>query len=346
MSNTVEDILYYQLLLLHCISISLHCLGLFLLSAQIKKDRSHQVPIMMNLSVAEIFMSVFDVTYNVMTRENVDTNIRIYVYTVQCTCFVISCFLILTVLTLDRFFEVYLNLKYPIYFTKNVVRCCLAGCWCIGFSLGTTLCIVRYVYGINTLDVIYRVLFPLFEIIFFACAVMTYAYIYSKYRLLLHNPVGNNNGSEAFGKPKFFVPTLIIFTFFLFAIIPDQLHLFLFYIYKIGSDLVLSIILTLYVIGFICDAVIYIFFQRTTREILRKKVHQVFPFFNNTVHPSSDLATSRKASVMAPPTHHSIDRDEPSPMTQVTSLERNGDLPSPPQHKSYSRHLDVPSSLL
>lgn len=332
--EAVENILYYQLLILHCFSISLHCLGIFLLSHQIKKDRSHQVPIMMNLSVAEIFMSIFDFTYNVMTRENFNNNIRTYVYTIQCTCFVISCFLILTVLTLDRFFEVYLNLKYPIYFTKGVVRICLAGCWAIGFSLGMALCVARYLYGTNTLDVIYRVLFPLFEIIFFTVAVMTYTYIYSKYRLLLRNPVGNRNRSNAFGKPKFFVPTLIIFTFFFFAIIPDQLHLFLFYIYDIGSKLLLNIILTLYVIGFICDAVIYIFFQRTTRQILRMKIHQLFPFSGSSVHPNSEYNRSRNCSIMP--------SEEPSPMTDHKSSLKRSEKPTQNQQKKLGAHLEIP----
>ena len=93
-----------------------------------------------------------------------------------------------------------------------------------------------------------------------------------KYRQMSRNQAKTTNNNSSFKKRKFFVPTLIIFTFFLFAIIPDQLHLFLFYIYDIGSNTFLNTILLMYVVGFICDAVIYIFFQKTTYSILRKKL--------------------------------------------------------------------------
>jgi len=272
MASIYDTILNYLLFVLHSIAISLHCLGIYLLSHQIKQDRSHQVPILMNLSIAEIFMSVFDVAYNIMISYNVEANINIYVYTIQCTCFVISNFLVLTVLALDRFFEVYLNITYPIFITKQVIHRALFGCWSIGFTLGIILCTLRYTMGINTLDVVFRILFPFFEILFFSCAVCSYSYIYMKYRQMSRNQAKTTNNNNSFKKRKFFVPTLIIFTFFLFAIIPDQLHLFLFYIYDIGSNTFLNTILLMYVVGFICDAVIYIFFQKTTYSILRKKL--------------------------------------------------------------------------
>jgi len=296
--SSVDIALGYILFVLHSIAISLHLLGIFLLSQQIKKDRSHQVPIMLNLSIAEIFMSVFDVAYNIMIVNGVDENISIYVYTVQCTCFVVSCFLILTLLTLDRFFEVYLNITYPVFFTRRVVYMCLLSCWLIGFSLGILLCSLRYAIGIDTLDVVFKVLFPGFEIIFFSSAVITYSYIYSKFRKLSRDPIRNASSSQSLKKRKFFVPTLIIFTFFWFAIIPDQLHLFLFYIYGIGSTTFLNAILLLYVIGFICDAVIYIFFQKTTYKILRKFLRRIFsPNIVDPENENSDKMARRNSHV-------------------------------------------------
>ena len=69
-----------------------------------------------------------------------------------------------------------------------------------------------------------------------------------------------------------FVPTLILLTFFLFAIMPDQLHLFMFYLYKRGSDLMMIIILMLYVTGFISDACTNIFLQNSICILLMKKL--------------------------------------------------------------------------
>lgn len=280
------DVLRIIPLILHVISILLHTLGIYLLRQQ-TLNTSNQIPLLLNLSIAEIFMSVFDFTYNILQHSNVDKNTTEYFYTIQCTCFVISYFLILIVLTLDRFFEVYLNITYPVYFSRKIVSRCLAVCWIIGFTLCFLLVMLRYTINIDSLRVVFLILFPTFESIFFTVAVFTYGYIFKKYRKAnLSQVKGGSNTSlqrRTFKRRKFFVPTLIIVTFFFFAIIPDQLHLFLFYLYDAGSNKALDAILTLYVIGFICDALIYIFFPKGNRTMLKK----MFKPHRAVVHPTT-----------------------------------------------------------
>ena len=261
----------YFLLVLHIVSIGLHCLGIYLL-LNLKHEKSNQPIILMNLSTAEIFMSAFDLVYNVMLKQKIGGNISEYFYIIQCTCFVIPSFLILTFLALDRFFEVYLNLKYPIYFSRKTVLRWLLACWMLGLIQGVIMVTLQVVCDIGALRYIFVILFPFFEFIFFTVAVTAYSYLYIKYRKMQRKVPSLQHTSMVFRRRKMFVPTLILFTFFLFAIIPDQLHLFMFYVYRRGSDLMMSIILTLYVTGFICDACIYIFLQKGVRILLMKKL--------------------------------------------------------------------------
>ena len=71
---------------------------------------------------------------------------------------------------------------------------------------------------------------------------------------------------------NFFAPSLIILTFVLFVILPDIVNLLLFYVYGIGTVLHSNILLTMYVCGFIADAIIYIFLQRKLRRLLIRKI--------------------------------------------------------------------------
>ena len=98
-----KEVFWYLLLVLHIVSIGLHCLGIYLL-LNLNHEKSNQPVILMNLSIAEIFMSAFDLVYNIMIKLKIDRNISEYFYIIQCTCFVIPSFLILTFLALDRFF--------------------------------------------------------------------------------------------------------------------------------------------------------------------------------------------------------------------------------------------------
>ena len=94
--------------------------------SEFKPQKSNEPIILMNLSMAEIFMSAFDLAYNIMLKVKIGQNISEYLYIIQCTCFVIRSFLILTFLALNQFFEVYLNLKYPIYISRKTVLRCLS----------------------------------------------------------------------------------------------------------------------------------------------------------------------------------------------------------------------------
>ena len=274
-----NEVLSYIPLTLEIICIPTHILGIYLLF-QSKSNNPNSTIILINLSVAESFMAAIDFAYNVMLRNNVSKNVTDYVYTTSCTCFVIPSFLILTVLALDRFFEVYYNIRYPIYFQKRKIVGFLAICWLLGFLQFLVLTFLRFRYNVDTLSIVFKFLLPGFEIVFCVTAAPIYGYIYKKYRQALKMVSAHQNNT--FTRHKFFVPTLILLNFCFFVIIPDQLHLFLFYIYKTGSPNMMNIILMLYAIGFICDALIYTFLQPITRKILFRKLRQWSTFIPMT----------------------------------------------------------------
>ena len=270
----------------------MHLLGLFLLSNQ--KQSSNQDIIIMNLSIAELGMCMFDIVQNILSRlpkQNFNTTIIIVT---GCGFFVIPFLIIVAFLTLDRFFEVYLNIKYQIHFNKLKIGAILALAWITGIITAIILLYKKLCYHVRVRTIIYKYMFPTLESILFMICVLVYGYIYYKYckskkpkhsignfrsRSIFSNckicPLQKKSHkrkySTVFKKRKFFAPFLIIVTLILFVIVPDMLNLYLFYIYKKTDVKIWSnILLCLYSAGFIVDAVIYVFIQSHVRRTFFK----------------------------------------------------------------------------
>ena len=298
---------------LYATSVLLHSIGIYLLFC--KRHRRNQDIILIHLSISEIGINIFDITQNIMTRSQNNKRVVSYLIVINCSFFVIPFLLIVILLTVDRFLEVFLNIKYQIYFNKSKTVILLLSGWGIGLFTGVPLIWMKWRYDTKVRHIIYRVMFPLYESIFLIIATCTYTYIYKKYRESLRHrpslgritslvvepwktegilgsggskgntdcsnnkkrtiifwrkrilPICQTKGSNGkkqktekrinIKKKNLFAPSLIIITFVLFVIVPDILNLFLFYVFKNnGSPLLSNILLCLYGIGFIADALI------------------------------------------------------------------------------------------
>ena len=281
---------------LYIISITLHCLGIYLLS-NLPQGKRNQDIIIMNLSIAEIFMSSCDLTQNILIRfQKIYDTITNYFIIGHCCFFVIPSFLFMIVLTIDRFCEIHYHIKYPLYIQKKMVMFILSICWLIGALTAITMLLLRTYYHDDMATIIFEYFFPIIEGIFIIIATITYCYIYSKFKEAAPVfPKGttitqNTNANErTVRKTNFFVPTLIIITFIIFVIAPDIANLILFYITKTGTNLHSNILLLFYVLGYICDATIYIFLQKNIRKLLFKKLG----FRNRNRNNNVELKTRR-----------------------------------------------------
>ena len=265
-----ETIFRYIPLPLYLMAIALHVFGCFIIITKVK-NRRNQDRIILNLSVAEICMACSDVTQNIlMTMLPVHSKVIRYLTIIQCSMFVFPCFLIMITLTLDRFFEVFLNIRYSCFVTTLKMKQTLLICWCSGFMLAAVLVplSIGTVHYQLIACVIYKYIFPITEGMFLVIAICSYAYIYNKFRQL--NKLPGIKTLELKGeyrkierrKRRVFAPFLIVLTFIGFVIIPDLANLMLFYVFKNGTNFHSNLLLICYALGFISDAVIYLFVQR------------------------------------------------------------------------------------
>ena len=248
---------------LYLLSIMLHSIGIFLLLTL--KHRRNQDIIIMNLSIAEISMSLCDFSQNILSRYHNVSAFHIKVLTItQCSLFVVPSFLIMIVLTVDRFLEVYLNIKYHTYVHKFKVKVSLSICWCAGMSIAILLLTLKF-RSINSAAIIFKFIFPSVEGMFLLVALVCYIYIFNKFKEMKKTPTVPSIVRKKLECARIFPPFLIILTFGMFVVAPDTVNLYLFYISEKGTNFHANILLLFYVLGFISDAVIYIFLQKSMR---------------------------------------------------------------------------------
>jgi len=281
-----EKIFRYIPLPLYLLAITLHVFGCFIITTKLKYRRN-QDRIILNLSIAEIGMACSDVTQNIlMMMLPVNSKVVRYLTIMQCCVFVFPCFLVVTVLTLDRFLEVFLNIRYFCFVSTLKMQQTLVICWCCGFVLIAVLVpLASVVHYHHIAATIFIYLFPITEGTFLVIAIFSYAYIYTKFRQLHKLPgiktlehKGEYKKIER-RRHRVFAPFLIVLTFVAFVIIPDLANMMLFYVFKNGTNFHSNLLLTFYALGFISDAVIYIFVQR---HIKRHAVRTVMRFFPQT----------------------------------------------------------------
>ena len=197
---------------------------------------------------------------------------------------------IMAMIEIDRFLEIYLNIYYQAHWSPKKTKIILTG--------ALTICFLSFIPSFVADEknpqtvgkmLIYYVV-PILELVFFIIASCTYLYItkevlrhrkntkriqqqLQKNYIVVHHREPNN-------RFKLLVPTLIIVTFLLFTVSPNIIRLFV--VRGDISDTGYRIAFMFVSIGFIADALIYIFNFNVVRKGIRNIVWR-----HNSVHPTN-----------------------------------------------------------
>ena len=198
-------------------------------------------------------------------------------------------YLIMFAITLDRFLEIRLDIKYHLYSNKKKIKKVLLSAYIVlnAFYM-TLLCIYlayrQPAYTANIIRSFVLYFAPVIDTIFVIFAMIAYSYVFSK---LYRNRIKDNalRTQLAVNQPnvpiilkadRFRVPFWIVLTFVLFLIIPDILELIRkTLLHPSLQDDFQMLSYVLYRIGFIADPVIYIYNLESVQYKLRKVLHQI-----------------------------------------------------------------------
>ena len=186
-------------------------------------------------------------------------------------------------LTLDRFLEVYLNLKYPLHCTKRKTRIALHIAKGLSLLLFIGFCIgYRHYNEVHSILALY--FWPITEGTFLVVALFTYTYLFIRIRRNRKNfskimksvQRTRSETQEAIFRRrnlkrilrKFYVPSLLIATFILFWIFPDMVEFVKMVQGEPVSSEVSLVINICYALAMFSDALIYVFSTLPIRKYL------------------------------------------------------------------------------
>ena len=257
-----------------------HVLALYLL----KKDRSLgniQKYLLGTLCVTEVF-SVISLLIRGIDQLYSWLGFEIAIFFGETTVHLMY-FFVMAFITWDRFAEIKLNLKYPLYCNSKKTKTLLVIAFFISLSLFVVLLSIKFItnrelYYYKRYLTIY--VFPIFHGIFIISAVFVYSYIFKKLRKsqigqlkvrrqlrLQMNSLNSRNAINLKSKPKLVMPSLIVLTFLIFSTLPQCLLLV--WIFSSWNK-IFNFIPVLYLFGWFVDPVIYILSVKSIQQLFRR----------------------------------------------------------------------------
>lgn len=284
-SVAMMDSISIVLTILNVLIIFFHGCGIWILLRLKNSDISYSQRILIiTLSVSEILFGFNKlISHLILKRYQYD-----YAYKVT-TMFSLTMvsflyFAAMILITLDRFLEFYLNVKYHLYWSGrktvwSIVICIITSI--IFFIIFFTLFITM---ELDFKRVLYIYLFPVLETFFTILAFGTYTYIFTVYRektrkrkQMLKDISVKKKKVSVFSLQrsnpifKIYVPCLIMVTFVLFLVIPDTVYFVNYMLFSNSiNDSLDKALWILYRIGFLSDALIYIFCSKAVRKKIKR----------------------------------------------------------------------------
>ena len=285
MENIGLIIVHYIVVVLALLTL---CFGMHFLIHHSKGIRSNQNLYLISYTTTEIFLIVYHMFHVTLVLSYPMYNGKFWILAMKIFTVIvwITNTSTLVVMTLNRFLEVYLNIRYEVYVTRRKTLFIIFGIWITGLVSSAVLLIcLRFLDNFNA--ILYNglaYLWTIVEIIVLLNGTIVYLYIYRKCRnnrsrvsnVVSQNNVnsdGNENRQNRLKKRKVFIPAFITITFFLFAFIPDTVY-FIMHLYATSSfnSLIGTLLYhIIFAINTISDVIIYVvLLQRDIRTVLLK----------------------------------------------------------------------------
>ena len=266
-----------------CVSVVLNTIGIYLLR-KIKNSRTYQNVILINLSTAQILMSLLAILYWVLAIYGYDMRSGITLTLLEIiTSFYFPLYTLVTFLTIDRFLACKLSLRYKVILTERRTFVVLAMAWLFGLTH-----MFVFLFSDNSVQLINmlkRWMLPILDGIFICAALITYAFILSKILGRVHAIEMNEpatNRMEAFRLKFFQVAGIIVLTFVILVIGPHIVETFYSHTkgeIPIAVELVTQTVLSLY---FIILPLLYIFMQKEVRVLFLQSLRSSFKCIHQT----------------------------------------------------------------
>ena len=284
-------LLHLFLLFLRIVNVILHSVGSYLLISLYKSgEHNNQHLYLINLSFSEAFGNLIGIFITPIgdfislsdKNTNIIDEVQYYIWIIVDTLVEVLYFTSMIYITIDRLLDILLNIRYPIYWNEKKTKYLLFGTWVAGVLLCLVVSLLHALTGYDYDDAFSTYFYPTFDFTFLIISIITYAFIFNKYKKTRVPPSSiqgdiprsqQPSAFKIFQRSRFFTMFLLITTFIIFVIIPDLIYLSIGIIADNNSDVLLSSCFVSYSISNIVDGWIYIFTKPNVRHLLKKKMH-------------------------------------------------------------------------
>lgn len=221
----MPTLLLVILIVLNFANIILHTIGAYLLLRIFKNgsETSHLM-YLINLALYEAlmnFLEVFRRLSEFISSGFVISEIQKYVLIVSFTGVSIVYYLNMLYITLDKLLDIALSLRYPAFWNEYKTIWLLRLLWFLSMCLCIFICFLHRFNHFNWEDAFFKYCYPILGLTFVVSASITYGFIFYKFKSTRTSWDNQNSTIKIFRNSCFYIPVLLILTFFLFMIIPD-----------------------------------------------------------------------------------------------------------------------------
>ena len=270
-----------------------HIIGIVLLITENRRKSrqsrqqggTRSVLLLVNISISDIAFSIQNIIrsalqhYQIKDIANASAIMDVMTYSLGIP-FYCGMFL----LTIQRFLEVYLHLKYyRCWFEKRQSLLCLTT-WCAGLLFAVSLIVVHktQLATMVIIQTICRIVSIVMTFVVILEFIFVYSYIFRKFHTI-HYKNKQKAGHHIVAKRRrrrIYIPFFIVMTFIIFIGIPDFISVFFAQFYS-------KFIYIFYYVNVIVDALIYIALKPTTRSRFKRSMLHL---------PMTDLNINKKRS--------------------------------------------------
>ena len=236
--------------------------GIFCLILANKQGACNQMMILISLSSCNILLSILWVGDMLFSHFDALETIFYYRWWPFLAGIYVVWYMMMILLTLDRFVGCNFPLKHKIFVRKKVILSAIGSSWAIGLSLG----IIGSVAGSRSLRPSVRTYgWPTLDIMFLLSFVVTYGSIFCVLARRRFTITANRNSDQS----QFILTvTALLVCFLALEAIPSLVSAFT----KSHSETFEKALLTIYKANLLFDPLIYIFLQRKVRNFAIVKV--------------------------------------------------------------------------
>ena len=269
----MSDVMFHWLIAGFSLVAVLHCLGLFLLYES-KSDLPNQRLLLINLALVEMLIGFSGaLKLTLLITGHLSAIVRLaerFIITLLYTRIRLTILHIIV----DRFLDIYLNIRYHLYMSSAKMKI-LNGClWLLGIVFAVINAILMHLKGKSMTVKFGACMLLIFDVIIVTAAISSYMFFYSKVKRNQRSESQRNDHNYRAKlkrvRKRFVLPFYIVITYILFNFTSMVTSLVSQYTEAGEKDQLMLASAILEILGFLSDAFVYAFMNKNVWTLVQR----------------------------------------------------------------------------